>query len=299
MAASQTPLMTSNSKTLGELRSDDAHSEAAHSGGERLDFSPESYEALTEDGPLMFDASERLSDLTPERADAALKTQGNLPGAFRIRLARSRPASQNANVLVQRRYSSRGYDIPGLKGDPYLFTFVAHNQGDVVGTLSIRLERRAEDGKGHGLSADDLYGPELTALRASGANVCEFTRLAVDLKFGSKPILAGLFHTAYLLAYRLRGYDHAVIEVNPRHVSFYERALGFHCVGPERLNTRVNAPAVLLCVPFAEIEAALKVYAGKPELAKNARAFLTHCFPSEEEAGVLARLALLNEERQD
>ena len=44
----------------------------------------------------------------------------------------------------------------------------------------------------------------------------------------SKPVLAGLFHTAYLYASRLHsGCTHAVIEVNPRHVVFYGRALRF------------------------------------------------------------------------
>lgn len=37
-----------------------------------------------------------------------------------------------------------------------------------------------------------------------------------------------------------------MIEVNPRHVEFYRRMLGFEMFGAERLCNRVNAPAVLL-----------------------------------------------------
>ena len=41
-------------------------------------------------------------------------------------------------------------------------------------------------------------------------------------------------------------FDYVVIEVNPRHVRYYERMLGFEVIGPERMNPRVEAPAVLL-----------------------------------------------------
>src|SRR5207244_12732583 len=116
-----------------------------------------------------------------------------------------------------------------------------------------------------GISADELYHAELEALRATGAKICEFTRLAVDKTAASKPVLAGLFHTAYLYSSVIRGYTHAVIEVNPRHVAFYGRALRFDPIGDERLNTRINAPAVLLCAPFATIAEGLANYAGKPE----------------------------------
>jgi len=37
-----------------------------------------------------------------------------------------------------------------------------------------------------------------------------------------------------------------LIEVNPRHVRFYERMLGFEQVAEERLDPAVQAPAVLL-----------------------------------------------------
>ena len=93
-----------------------------------------------------------------------------------------------------------------------------------------------------------------TRCASRGRQICEFTRLAVDKNAASKPVLAGLFHTAYLYASVIRGCTHAVIEVNPRHVAFYGRALRFDPIGEERMNRRVNAPAVLLCAPFATAE---------------------------------------------
>ena len=128
-------------------------------------------------------------------------------------------------------------------------------------------------------------------MRERGYRLCEFTRLAVDKTVASKPVLAGLFHTAYLYAAVIRDYTHAVIEVNPRHVTFYRRALGFEPIGPKRTNLRVNAPAVLLCVPFAAIAEGLERYAGKPLAAGVARSLFPYGFPPSEERGVLGAVA--------
>ena len=93
--------------------------------------------------------------------------------------------------------------------DPNLSTFLAYDEGRMVGTVSVRLDSPS------GLSSDRLYPEELAGLRRAGHKLCEFTRLAVDSKSASKPVLAGLFHTAFLYASRLHGFTHAVIEVNP------------------------------------------------------------------------------------
>ena len=134
-------------------------------------------------------------------------------------------------------------------------------------------------------------------MREAGDRLCEFTRLAVDKTVASKPVLAGLFHTAYLYAAVIRGYTHAVIEVNPRHVTFYRRALDFEPVGGKRMNWRVNAPAVLLSVPFATIARNLKLHAGKPPVTGSSRSLYPYGFPEGEEGGVLARLRVLAGER--
>jgi hypothetical protein len=166
----------------------------------------------------------------------------------------------------------------------HLSTFIAYDEGQLVGTVSVRLNSDS------GLSADELYRDELNALRSAGYKLCEFTRLAVDKKAASKPVLAGLFHTTYLYASVIRGCTHAVIEVNPRHVGFYGRALRFDPIGEERLNTRVNAPAVLLCAPFATIAEGIAKYAGKPEAPGAGRSLFVYGFPPQDEPGVLRRL---------
>lgn len=234
----------------------------------------------------------RFRSLTLAEADEhALAPEPALQPAFKIRLAKSQAFRREAGGLVGRRYSDRGYLIPAAAQDPFLFSFLAYDEGQLVGTVSIRLDSE------RGLSADTLYREELDELRRNDCAVCEFTRLAVDVKTASKPVLAGLFHTAYLYASAIRGYSYAVIEVNPRHVAFYRRALGFEPIGPERLNQRVNAPAILLCVPFETIARGVAEFGGKAELAAGERSLFPYGFSHDEEEGILARLRELDAAR--
>ena len=160
----------------------------------------------------------RFRSLTVAEADLSeLEAPEGFHGGFKIRVAKVGGRRREAGNLVEKRYTGRGYTIPIQ--DPQLSTFIAYDEGQLVGTVSVRLDSEK------GLSADELYGKELDALRSSGARLCEFTRLAVDKTSASKSVLAGLFHTAYLFASVIRGHTHAVIEVNPRHVAFYGRAL--------------------------------------------------------------------------
>lgn len=236
---------------------------------------------------VVFDGTEfPVSELATATLDRSAIDHGK-GSVFKVRLARSRTV-HDASALVRRRYEERGYETSSapVEEDHNLLTFVAYNQGIIVGTVSIRLDTSG----GSPLGAEELYPAELTKLREAGARICEFTRLAVETEISSKPVLAALFHTAYLFAYRVRGYDCAVIEVNPRHVVFYRRALKFDVIGAERLNRRVNAPGVLLCVPFETIAEGIAQFAGNAELAGKTHTLFPYGFPPDEEAGVLNRL---------
>jgi len=238
------------------------------------------------------DIALRLRNLTVEQLDPEDGDPGQLPGAFKIRLAHSRPLNADAGSLVDRRYIRRGYRTAGpTGGDSNLYTFVAYDEGKLSGTVSIRIDSK------RGLAADELYRDEIDELRKAGCKVCEFTKLALDVKVVSKPVLAGLFHTAYLFAARLRNCSFGVIEVNPRHVTFYRHALRFEPIGPERMNRRVDAPAVLLCVAFETIAEGLSKYATRtPRIAS--RNLFVHGFTKDEEAGVLERLRELDEAKR-
>ena len=231
----------------------------------------------------------QLRDLSVERLADLSRDPTLLGNAFRIRVARRLEPADEAASLVKRRYNSRGYQVSPTSLDPNLFTFLAYNNGALVGTVSIRVDST------RGLAADGLYKNEIDAFREAESLICEFTRLAIDVDAESKQVLAGLFHTAYLFAHRVRGCKSAVIEVNPRHVVFYERALAFEKLGPERMNPRVGAAAELLCVRFQTIANALAKYAGRPELAQSTRLLFPYGFSAKDEKGILGRLWAFSE----
>jgi hypothetical protein len=235
-------------------------------------------ETVYGDRPLRFRNLTLTEAEVPPDQDPA-----NAPG-FKIRISKLKPGRVQAGSLVRNRYISRGYSIGDAGKDPQLFTFIAYDEGELVGTVGLRLD------SSRGLAADQLYAEEINALRSQGNRLCEFTRLAVDRSVASKPVLAGLFHTAYLYASVIRGSTHAVIEVNPRHVTFYRRALNFEILGGERVSPRVNAPAILLYVPFAAIGEGLARYAGQPPDASAGRSLFPYGFGPAEESGVLRRL---------
>jgi hypothetical protein len=81
-----------------------------------------------------------------------------------------------------------------------------------------------------------------------------------------------------------------VIEVNPRHVRYYQRMLGFQIMGPQRMNRRVLAPAVLLCLDFNHTRTQIARFGGQPEAASIERSLYPLSFSEAEEAGILARL---------
>jgi hypothetical protein len=196
-------------------------------------------------------------------------------------------AQQNmAHMLVGRRYADRGYDYraPSEANGSNQITLVAGDHQSTLGTITVRFDSPA------GLSADEVFGAEINALRQAGRKVCEFTKLALDGELPSQKILAALFHMAYIHAHRIRGFDILAVEVNPRHVPYYRRMLGFKVCSPERTNLRVNAPGVLLCVDLEHIREQISRFGGRPELAGQVRNLFPFAFSAEEEQQMLNNL---------
>jgi len=147
----------------------------------------------------------------------------------RVAAAESARELEAAHELVQERYRWRGYDVDA--GDLHAaaearheITFLAANREDPLGTLTLRL-----DGP-RGLRAEGTHGDLVQGVRAAGKRVCELTRLAVADGVTSRPVLAALFSLAFAAADALHGGTDVFIEVNPRHVAFYSRILGFAAV---------------------------------------------------------------------
>jgi hypothetical protein len=215
------------------------------------------------------------------------------PRRFKIKAADSRSRRGLIQGLLRDRYSWRGYQSVALATEQTIdrFTLAAIGDDAPIGTITVALD------VGRPLGADEAFGPELAALRQQGRRLCEFTKLAIDPTTATKRVLAALFHVAYIVAHRLRGYDTLIVEVNPRHVRYYERMLGCRVIGEQRMNRAVNAPAVLLSADFADIRAGIGEYGGQPERAGDVRTLYPFAFSLSEEAGIIARMRSVQDQR--
>ena len=204
---------------------------------------------------------------------------------FKIRLANSEGRRESACLLIKKMYNWRGYDTAGLNEDsPNRITLMADTAGVSIGTLTIGLDSPS------GLLVDQLYHDEIDRLRTSGATVCEFTKLAVDQALQSKQVLAALFQLAYIYAHRIHGATDVVIEVNPRHVVFYKRMLGFEPLGETRMCPRVHAPAVLLHLSMAYAKDQIARYGGHFVDIPGVRSVYPYFLSTKDEDGISERL---------
>ena len=188
-------------------------------------------------------------------------------GDLRVAVAESPEEIEAAGGLVRRRYAWRGYDVdapddPGAAGKHdrlgQEITFVAAKSDTTIGTLTLGL-----DGP-FGLRAEETHSDVIETMRAAGRRVCELTRLALAESADSKPVLASLFSLAYAAGFTIHGVTDVFIEVNPRHVGFYSRVLGFVVAAGEGFCERVRAPSILLHVEVEALAARLEALAWGP-----------------------------------
>jgi hypothetical protein len=208
---------------------------------------------------------------------------------FKIRLANTEGRRSKASYLIQRQFAWRGYESGSLSNVPAnRVTLAAFGNDELpIATITVGVDSAA------GLAVEAVYPDEVRALRGEGRRLAEFTKLAVDNMVRSRSVLAAIFHIAYIYAHRLRDCTDLVIEVNPRHVRFYESMLGFQRHGEERMDSRVSAPAVLLRLDLAHAEAQIARFGGHAELADRVRALYPLFFSPAEERGIEGRLRLM------
>lgn len=175
------------------------------------------------------------------------------PPVIRTRLARTSEDFARARALVREKYTESGYVGMGAGSAQTEYsddriTLLAEHNGTLAGTLSLRL-----DGP-NGLLAERVFPEEVREARASGMVLSELTALAVAKRSTRPHVCGALFTSAFQLWGAFQQLTDALIEVNPRHLGFYCRVLGFVVVGNERLCPRVNAPAILLRLQLAEFK---------------------------------------------
>lgn len=142
----------------------------------------------------------------------------------------TRRERRSANNLVDRMYATLGYQTTSISEEEssYTMTFLASDHNVSVGTLTIGSD------SSEGLLADGLFADEVGRFRRKGSQMCEFNKLAMDRRARSLRLLASLFHVAYIYPHRIKCLHNLLIEVNPRHLRYYEVMLGFKMIGAER-----------------------------------------------------------------
>jgi hypothetical protein len=210
---------------------------------------------------------------------------GGEPRDVTIRLVETRKKIEAACQLVNDRYAWRGYggrhEIPA---DAHHMTFTAEIDEVVVGTITLAIDSSL------GLAIDGAFSAEVDAFRClPGTKVCELTKFAFSPNVQSKELMAALFHIVFVYGSRAHGGTDLFIEVNPRHVRFYESMLGFERVGDLKQNESVAAPAQLMRLKVSDIQAQIRRCGGTHQ--NSTRSLYPLFFSPVEEDGIYRRLA--------
>jgi hypothetical protein len=154
-----------------------------------------------------------------------------------------------ASELVRRRYAWRGYQVAVDEAEfPFSeetapMTLLAEDGTGLLGTLTVRPSAP--------LLAEKTYAADIERLRAAGHRLGEVVKLAVETGVDWKGALDALVQSAYFVSHVLHGLTDVIIEVNPRHVRFYDKVLGFTTVASGGICSRVAAPSVLMRLDLA------------------------------------------------
>ena len=202
-----------------------------------------------------------------------------------IRLVETDEKMQAACDLINDRYAWRGYGANHrLPTDASHITFTAEIDQEVVGTITLAVDSP------RGLAVDKAFKKEIDYFRAlSEARVCELTKFAFSSTIRSKELMAALFHIVFVYGHRTFECTDLFIEVNPRHVRFYETMLGFQRIGSVHVNEMVSAPAQLMKLKVAMIREQIERCASGRHRS-GTRSLYPFFFSPTEEQGIYRRL---------
>lgn len=234
---------------------------------------------------VAFESPNKLRDLSVPQQEAADKPNDSVEQQrFKIRLATSGERIESASMLIKKMYSWRGYETANSEEKPNRITLLSFLNDQVVGTCTLGLDSP------EGFAADAAFPDKIKELRDTGCRIAEFTKLAVDQSIKSKRVLASLFHIGFIYSHSILKCTDVIIEVNPRHVLFYERMMGFKQFSDERTCGRVNAPAILLRLNLDYMDKQIRKFGGMLESADREKSLYPYFFSKTEEIGITNRL---------
>lgn len=168
---------------------------------------------------------------------------------YKIKIANDRKSREDAFKLGYEVYRAKGYISENsvkmliTKYDYFSSTCIIniYEEEEIVASISLNFKEE------YPLPCEELYHEEIQTFM-QGKKFIEITRLVIkECHRHSNYFLAQLFQALHIYAMQIKGVQDIVIEVNPRHVAFYMKLLGFSIIGQEKECERVNnAPAILL-----------------------------------------------------
>ena len=197
-------------------------------------------------------------------------------------------------MLVDKMYAWRKYAFAEpsyhLTHDPNRIALVIYDHEHAIATATLGLDSEI------GLLVDELYRDESeTVCAAMARHLCEMTKLAVEHLVRSKRVLASLFHISLIYARHLHERDDCLIEINPRHVKFYEAMLGFESMGEAKMCRRVEcARAIAAARPRPRRHEDRPVRRALATATPESDRSIPYFFSKAEEAGILGRLESLH-----
>lgn len=222
-----------------------------------------------------------------EQAEALVEVTDDADNRFKIFAIRHQSERTQAHALLERRYAWRGYSVQPLPDviNAQLTLSAAHERSTVA-TITAGLDTD------EGLFVERLYPDDVRGLREGGGKLCEFTKLAVEESVRSQPLLGAIFHVACMYVMEVHQCTDALIEVNPRHVRFYEQMLGFKQVAEQREDLTVHAPAVLLRLDLRHCAREIDRLGGQRQAGRRERSFYPYFFAREEASRIARRLSI-------
>jgi len=236
--------------------------------------------------PRPSSVSRVLSALRDEVLLTPVRNQAVEHDGFRFQVAGSRTVRERAYRLACAVYRNSGYVTDGREWiampqdlKPETFTLLAEDQqGRPAATISLIFDSEL------GMPCDQLYAEEVAAVRSPGRILGEVVRLAIAEDFQhSKHLFLRMINLSFIFGLHVRGATDCLIEVNPRHVSFYKRLMGFRQLGCERPCPRVSgAIGVLLHLEMSAYAEAMD--ARRAGLPLGEREIFGRFLPPESEA---------------
>jgi hypothetical protein len=188
-------------------------------------------------------------------------TRSSKRSSLRFGVARESAVLDGAFRLVHDQYVWRGFmnaaSRSGRRIDlrhalPSTRVFVAQHGARVVGTASVFQDSAL------GLPMDEVFGDQLSAMRAAGRRVAEVSALAMDgdRRGYGLPVLLRLLRVVLLYASSVARLDDLCLVVRPQHASFYQQIRSCRVMGEPRSYAKVNLEtAVALHIDLHEVRA--------------------------------------------